>query len=271
MDVTELGLPSKRSGAVSWTAYGVDGCRAGWFYFALTDSRRGDWGLVQTINELVSNAGYSDRIFVDIPIGLPDGPKGRRCDAEARKMLKAPRAASVFSAPTREALDAATYDEAGQISRETTGKGMTKQTFAILAKIREVDGLLQGNKMAQQIVREIHPEICFWALSGYNPMRESKKTHKGFNDRRALLKRYYPPVRDDFAQIRAEFRCWDLADDDILDAMVACVTASVPQRGLRTLPIDPEEDATGLPMRMVYADERAFRELVEAHGPEHQE
>jgi len=237
----------------------------------LTDSRRGDWGIVQTINELVSTAGYSDRIFVDIPIGLPNGPKGRCCDVEARRMLKAPRAASVFSAPAREALDAETYDEAGQISRETTGKGMTKQTFAILPKIREVDELLQGNEMLQDMVREVHPEICFWALHGCNPMPQSKKTHQGFDDRRALLKRFYPSVCDDFAQIRAEFRCWDLADDDILDAMVASVTASAPQKALKTLPTHPEMDATGLPMRMVYVDERAFRKLGEGYGPQHQE
>ena len=244
---------ASRLNAASRTAYGVDGCSAGWFYFALARAGEPDWGIAGTIEELVSNADDSDLIFVDIPIGLPDGPEGRLCDMEARGRLRAPRASSVFPAPVRAALAAATYEDARRISREASEKGLTQQTFAILPKIREADSLLRGNEKARRIVREIHPEICFWALAEGSPMRQYKKTGGSFPERLALLKGRHPSVWGDFVQIRAEFRCWDLADDDILDAMAAAITASADPGALRTLPEHPARDSGGLPMEMVYA------------------
>ena len=76
--MTPQGSDASRPNAASGTAYGVDGCSAGWFYFALARSGAPDWGIASTIKELVSSADDSDRIFVDIPIGLPDGPGGTR-------------------------------------------------------------------------------------------------------------------------------------------------------------------------------------------------
>lgn len=246
-----------RLNAVSGITYGIDGCSAGWFYFALARSGELGWGIVRTIEELVSSADESDRIFIDIPIGLPNGSEGRPCDREARRTLGAPGAASVFPAPVRAALDATTYDDANQISRKETGRGMTKQTFAILLKIREVNNLLQQSESARRIVREVHPEICFWALGGCSRLKYGKKTGDGFRERQELLERFRPSVAEDFARVRTEFRCWDLADDDILDAMAAAITASADSRLLKTLPEHPTKDSHGLPMEMVYA--QAFR------------
>ncbi len=256
--MTPRGSDATRPNAASGTAYGVDGCRAGWFYFALARSGEPDWGIAGTITELVSGADDSDRVFVDIPIGLPDGPEGRHCDREARGRLRAPRASSVFPVPVRKALSAATYEEASRINREASGKGLTRQTFAILPKIGEVDSLLRRSEKARRIVREVHPEICFWALAGGSPMGHSKKKGAGFDERLALLKGFHPSVCGDFVQIRAEFRCWDLADDDILDAMAAAITASADPGALQTLPKHRTTDSGGLPMEMVYALEASF-------------
>ena len=242
----------RQPNTASVTAYGVDGCKAGWFYFAVTPSGKPRWGIVETIGALVSNASDLDRIFVDIPIGLPCGPEGRRCDREARAKLGRPGASSVFPAPVRKALDAATYDDASRLSREASGKGMTMQTFAILPRIREVDGLLRGSESARRIVREVHPEICFWAFAGGRPMRRSKKTSAGFEERLAQLERSLPSVREDFRRIRPAFRCRELADDDILDAMAAAITAWADPAALQTLPEKPPTDCCGLPMVMVY-------------------
>ena len=158
------GIDAGRPDAVPGMAYGIDGCSAGWFYFSPTRSGPARWGIVGTIEELVSASDDSDRIFVDIPIGLPNGPEGRLCDREARGRLGAYFAGSVFPAPVRAALAAVTYEHANRISRNESGKGMTQQTFAILPKIREVDSLLQNSERARRIVREVHLEICFWAL-----------------------------------------------------------------------------------------------------------
>ena len=251
---TDAGRPNPASG----TAYGVDGCRAGWLYFALARSREPGWSIVGAIDELVSSADGSDRIFVDIPIGLPRGADGRLCDTEARERLGAGFVGTVFPAPVRAALDADTYENANRISREEIGKGMTQQTFAILPRIREVDGLLPRSEKARHIVREVHPEVCFWALAGGSPLSNRKKTGAGFHERFALLEGFRPSVGEEFARIRTEFRCWDVADDDILDAMATAITASTDPAALKTLPEHPTMDSRGLPMEMVYmADLRA--------------
>ena len=245
---TNAGRPTPAPG----TVYGVDGCPAGWLYFALTRSGEARWGVVEAIEELTAGADDSDRIFVDIPIGLPNGRERRLCDVEARKRLGGPRASSVFPAPARAALAANTYREANRISREETGRGMTRQSFAILPKVREVDRLLRKSERARRIVREVHPEICFWAFAGLSRLRNGKKTGRGFGERLALLKGFRPSVGEEFARMRPEFRCWDVADDDILDAMAAAITASADPAALKTLPENPTLDAHGLPMEMVY-------------------
>ena len=242
------------------TAYGVDGCRKGWFYFALVPDREPRWAVVEKIADLVAEADDSDRIFIDIPIGLPNGGEGRLCDTEARqKLAPAPhRTSSVFPVPVRSALTAKTYEEASEKNWKASGKSLSKQTYAILPKIREVDSLLRESAKARRAVREAHPEICFWALAGGSPMRHRKKTGRGFDERLALLERFNPSAVRCFGEIRTGYRCWDLADDDILDAMAVAITASADRGALRTLPELPVEDSCGLPMEMVYAPEGAF-------------
>ena len=86
-------------------AYGVDGCRSGWFYFELQGSSYA-YGVVSNLAELVEKAAPGDRILVDIPIGLRDSDSAPRlCDQEARRLL-GPRGSSVFPAPIRSVLRA---------------------------------------------------------------------------------------------------------------------------------------------------------------------
>ena len=57
-------------------------------------------------------------------------------------------------------------------------------------------------------------------------------------------------------KVRDEFTKSQVADDDILDALAAAITARIGcQQGneLRTLPENPPTDSKGLPMEMVYA------------------
>ena len=58
-------------------------------------------------------------VGVDVPIGLSDG-KPRQCDIEARAVLRAPRASSVFPPPIRSALSAKTREEACANSTQPT-------------------------------------------------------------------------------------------------------------------------------------------------------
>lgn len=239
---------------MTFTATGVDGCPGGWFFVSLKPRGQTQWGVVRELGALVRCAGESDRIFVDIPIGLPDGPEGRACDRAARKVLGWPRMNSVFPAPARAVLDASDFEDAKRRSREATGgKAVSVQTFAIVPKIREVDSLLRCDK-ARRLICEIHPEVCFWALNGCKPMKHSKKKKAGFCERLDVLERIRPDARREIDEILKDFKRKEVARDDAVDAMVAAVTAAHDAAALRTLPACPPRDSAGLlPMEMVYA------------------
>lgn len=236
-------------------AIGVDGCPAGWFFVALEPSGSPLWGVVRQLGALVSQAREPARVFVDIPIGLPDGPEGRECDRIARGKLGIGRASSVFPAPARAVLDAVDYEDAKRRSRNATGRSLSKQAFAILCKCKEVDQLLRRDVKARRIVREFHPELCFWALAGCTPMKYNKRTPEGLRERVAVLKRLRPSADEEIDRMLNGFRRKEVARDDVVDAMVGALTASAPATALRTLPSLPPTDSVEHPMEMVYLEQ----------------
>lgn len=182
-------------------------------------------------------------IAVDIPIGLLEEPStgGRECDKEARLLLGTPRRSSVFTPPTRAALASATYEEA-----QGFGAGMSRQAFGILPKIREVDQLMTS--AVQETVREIHPELCFYGLTGY-PMRHNKKSTDGNAERLRALQDSFPRIR----QALGVFPRSQVASDDILDAYAAAWTAlRIVDNIAERIPPHPPIDAKGLRMEMWY-------------------
>ncbi|MCL5743721.1 MAG: DUF429 domain-containing protein [Acidobacteria bacterium] len=193
---------------------------------------------------------YSDAscVAIDIPIGLPQG-QPRHCDLQARAVL-GPRRNSVFPAPDRRLLDASHYGEALARSRLITGKGISKQTFAISHKIADVDRLMTPELQVRVV--EIHPEVCFWAMAGRRPMAHHKATPEGFEERRALLLRAYEGV-----QIPNLYEAASLVppakSDDVFDAMAAAWTAShFAQRLASRFPANPPTDTRGLRMEIVF-------------------
>lgn len=199
---------------------GVDGCRAGWFAVSIAANR-------EVTARLFTNAkalfGHQDFGFtaIDIPIGLPaSGP--RQCDVEARQILGA-RRSSVFPAPVRSALTAATYEAACEASVRACGKKLSQQAFAILPKIREMDELLLSDQAVSSCVREVHPEVCFTYWNRGKPMKYPKVSGFGFVERSRLVDQRFPGAAE---TIRSEFRGSDVADDDILDALAALWTAT---------------------------------------------
>ena len=94
---------------------------------------------------------------IDIPIGLADR-EPRSCDVAARRLL-GPRRSSIFPAPVRAVLEAASYAEACMLSRRASGRGISKQLYNILEKIRTVDAL-QSPRLQEQLF-EMGPELSF--------------------------------------------------------------------------------------------------------------
>ena len=120
---------------------------------------------------------------IDIPIGLAEnGP--RSCDREARRLL-GPRRSSVFPAPVRAVLGATSYAQACAVSRAHCGKGLSKQLYNILGKIRAVDDVVTPRLQAQLF--ESCPELSFALMNGGTPMRHTKRTRDGQAARVAVL------------------------------------------------------------------------------------
>ena len=241
---------------------GVDGCPSGWFSVGFDSFGGYELKVFPAFNELLDYYSEARLVLVDIPIGLPEGPGGRECDQEARDKLKG-RRSSVFSAPTRQTVQkvaetpddygAAAYRAASETERQYARRGISKQTFAISHKIAQVDESLSkcGTRRTPN-VREVHPEICFWALNNKRPMKYRKKSKSGQVERIRVLKTIEPRTEAIFQQGLSDFLRKCVARDDILDALVAAVTARYCHGRLKTIPECPPTDCKGLPMEMVY-------------------
>ncbi len=237
-------------GMGGWVA-GADGCRAGWVV-VLRERRTGalrarvaaDFETVLAAPERPAVVG------VDIPIGLIDAAVagGRACDALARRLLGA-RSCTIFSAPTRPALEAYRAGRGyRQVSRANRGgralaPGLSRQAFHLLAKIDEVDRLLPA---ARCTVVEVHPELSFGEANGGTPLADPKRTAAGRSRREALLGRLGYSVllaSPGVPELRGA------RHDDLLDACIACWSAERVAAGTASfIPPAPPTDRRGLPM-----------------------
>lgn len=245
---------------------GVDGCPYGWFSIAL--SEKGYELLVcRTFGQLLEYYRDAVLILVDIPIGLPEDDSGRLCDYEAKDKIGDLKSA-VFKTPSRQ-----TIEEVGKLPegclpathlqyrfKQSAVKGISLQTFAIAHKVAEVDEIMRcrvDNKQPE--IREVHPEVCFWALNKGGPLKsrkKGKKEKKGREERLSILGNHMvaPRANEIFRDAKDRFPRKDVARDDILDALAAAVTAYKSGGKSQTLPENPPADPQypHLKMEMVY-------------------
>ena len=211
---------------------GVDGCARGWVFVRLEDGAFASAALHARFADGVGAARDAAVIGVDMPIGYPSSPaRQRAADVAARAMLGR-RASSVFSAPPRAVLTAPDWATANERSRALTGRGLTRQSFAIGGKILEVE------PVAAQYARvhEVHPEVSFHALAG-RPLAASKRQWNGQMERRALLAGVGIRIPDALGEAGT------VAADDILDAAAAAWSAGRIAAGEAvSLPSPPERD-----------------------------
>jgi len=259
-------------------AVGVDATPDGWVAVRMRDHeyRRldhyaDDAATESAFRDLWADHADADVVLVDVPIGLPDDVAARAPEREARARL-GPRSRSVFNVPIRPILHVDAYADANalQQDREQAGRGLMKQTHNIVPRIREVDELLGTTDVdaTQDVVREAHPELCFWALNDERPMAYSKTGQPAAAhwERVGVLASVHAndslhddedAFHDALATAGTELLGWDapaLSNDDLLDAFALAVTASESTGELQTLPDEPESDAEGLDMEMVYAE-----------------
>lgn len=204
-------------------------------------------------------------ILVDIPIGLPeDGP--RACDAAARKELGS-RGSSVFSVPSRGAVEAGDYGAAVEANEEANCGGLGSQSWGIVPRIREVDVFLQRNETARGRVYESHPEICFAGFAKDVDL-QSKLDSEGLAAREQIISKIDGSVGEEVSNFlghrrdgnaKWHYRIHSGRLDDVLDAVVLALSGR--EIGLRpgmegseysSLPQGKaERDGKGLKMEIV--------------------
>ena len=232
-----------------WVA-GVDGCRGGWFRVCRdTGSGALAFDLLQSVSALVERSPGPAIVGLDMPIGLPAAGR-READTTARRCL-GPRRSSVFPAPVRAALRARTREEASDITERRDGRKVGPHAWGLYAKIRSLDEALAKNASARSRIREVHPELCFWAWNSGAPMKWAKRTPQGLAERVTLAEAWLGAGI--LERARGSHRKKVLADDDVVDAIAALWTAHRIAAGVaKTLPDSPPHDETGLPMEIVY-------------------
>jgi threonine dehydratase len=204
---------------------GVDGCKAGWLV-AITE----DWPATKPVLKLcprfenvVEETASCDVTVIDIPMGLPVGASGRRCDTQARKRLcehGVPNAHSrVFRAPPRSVLQFLEWPEFQRHITELISVSPTKQAFDFSAKVKEVDDAMDS--ALQERIIEFHPEPTWKRIAGYT--LQSKHTALGLLQRLKGLQELHA---DWIFDLMNESMLTKVNLDDLLDAIVGLDVAT---------------------------------------------
>ncbi len=166
---------------------GVDGARAGWVgvLWDGTTPRPVFHSELGTLCDEATTLAGADlaAVAVDMPIELARG-ESRRCDDEARPLL-GPRRSSLFSPPALAALDFEDYASANAWSKATLGRGISKQAWMLVPKIREVRELAARRELP---LYETFPELAFRAMNANEPLSHPKRTWTGMASRLQLLR-----------------------------------------------------------------------------------
>lgn len=174
---------------VTPTLIGVDGARAGWISAWKAPRRAIRLKLYTAFADLVCEAPDGSIIMVDMPVGLSEATEdgGRSCERACRAFLRA-KSSSVFSTPSRAALEATTREKAGAIVRRDLPHrtGVTLQLWNIRQKILELDAIIGANHRPVRIL-ETHPEAIFATLNGGDAVLAKKKSLEGRRLRLSLL------------------------------------------------------------------------------------
>ncbi len=220
---------------------GVDACPGGWVGVLIDTGGRASVFVDVTIGGLVALVRETTPVAVvaiDIPIGLPDS-SGRLADAEARRQL-AGKSSSVFSTPTRAALEAESYAAARAANLAATAgrTSVSAQAYALREKVLQVDAWVRSRPGATVI--EVHPEVSFARMAGA-PVLARKKDADGVRARREALAAHgivAPPW----------FRGAGFGEDDLLDACAAAWSAVRHSLGVsESFPATPEVFSDGIP------------------------
>lgn len=175
---------------------GVDGCKKGWIAVTAEPETLGkaQVKIFASFAELISQLSPQTLIAVDMPVGLAERTcrGGRPPDWAAREFL-GPQRASVFPVPSRRAVYAHEkgYPQVCAMARATSdpARAPSKQLFAILPRIRQIDEILRHDPLLRERVFEVHPEVSFKVMHKDEPLSERKKVKGRINWRGMQLRK----------------------------------------------------------------------------------
>ena len=225
---------------------GVDGCRGGWAT-AVLDHGELRLKVYKSISALVKEYPSIDAFLVDMAIGLRNSRDQKRPDTVARKELGI-KASSVFPIPSRDAVYAEGEEEQKRANLRTLGKSLSKQSLAIIPKIRELDEFLEDNPEYRGRILESHPEVDFARLNG-SVIMSKKKEEPGPSERIHILSEYLD--ERDFYDMYDKAKELGCGQDDLIDAICLAVTGALHAHGQSEILQDQlEPDEKGLLMQL---------------------
>jgi predicted RNase H-like nuclease len=220
---------------------GVTPCAPGWLVasaklhgstFAPEASR-----VLESFVEVLDERPTFSAIALNAPVGYVDDRHAgvRTCDRLARALLGR-RGSTVHNAPPRDSLL-----EDPEIHED----GLDAVTNVLLRRYREVAAEMAPYR--QRTVYEVHPELSFFQLNGDEPLRWSKKTEAGIEERRVLLREKVPG-----SERILETDLEGVPLSHLLDVAAILWTARrIFARAGTRLPTEPEWDQQGLRMELV--------------------
>jgi len=226
------------------TTVGVDGARAGWCVVS-HEGRATVFQLVSSLAVLMERRPAFRSVWIDMPIGLSRPAEGpwRHCDRIARDLL-GPARSRVFAPPLRTVLKMETYEAANALSKKLCGAGLSRQSWFLFSKIRELDGLLRHHPEWSGTFQESHPELVFAHWNGGCPL-PSKKLTTGLHTRLDLLRAKDRKI----ARRLVRFLDRGIPSGSLVDDWIdAAALAAAAANDSTLLPFPPPRDATGLPM-----------------------
>ena len=213
---------------------GIDGCKEGWVAVSITGTSF-EIDIFNTVEEICTRYPDSNMMIIDVPIGLPESREDIRPEGIARGMLKG-KSSSIFNPPCRQAVYANSYNEANDINRKILGKGLSKQSYMISGKMKEIDEFLHQHPQYKNRLLEGHPELCFASLNDGETLIDSKKTYCGIRKRIEVLSRYYESTEAVITYICGNEKLKKYMDD-VVDALCLAITGMISkENGLKRIP-----------------------------------
>jgi predicted RNase H-like nuclease len=193
--------------------------------------------LVSPFSEVVDQRPTFEVIALNAPVGYLDkaAAGGRTCDREARALLGAKRGSSIQSAPVRSSTNELEFlpDHLDAIS------------MTLLPRYREVAAEMAPFR--QRSVYEVHSDLCFYELNESQPMRWSKQSEAGREERRGVLRAKFPGSERILSSEIPGVTISHLID---VSAFVWTARRIFARAAIRT-PQDPEWDEQGLRMEIL--------------------